>query len=233
MPTLDFQPAARYIRSQPMNPLPIDLLIFDLDGTLADTRQDLADAVNHVRRRLGLPELSVAEVMRHVGRGVRELVQGVLPEQYRDRLDEAVRWFAGFYQEHALDHTRLYPGVEETLEHFHQKKRAVISNKPEALSRLILQGLGIAGAFNVILGGDSLPVMKPDPAPILHVLRTLDVRPERAVILGDGTTDIEAGRAVGIHTCAVTYGFRPRDTLAAAHPEFILDDLRELKSLFC
>lgn len=212
--------------------LPIDLLIFDLDGTLADTRKDLTNAVNYARKQFGLSKLNIDTVMQYVGQGARRLLERALPPEHQNHIDEALKNFCEYYTQHALDFTTLYPSVRETLEHFKNKKMAVISNKPEDLSRIVLQGLGIDTYFDLILGGDSLTVMKPDPEPIFHVLRELEVKPERAVMIGDGTTDMEAGKQAGVHTCAVTYGYRPRETLLASEPEFVIDDMKELISLF-
>lgn len=210
----------------------IDLLIFDLDGTLADTRQDLTNSVNYARKKLGLPALDVETVIKYVGNGVRKLMERSLSKDQWDKIEEAVPLFRSYYQDHALDFTTLYPGVEEILNHFRKKKMAVISNKPENFSRAILKGLGIDTYFDLVLGGDSLPVMKPSPEPIYNVLNHFKIKPQKAVIIGDGVTDIKAGKDARVLTCGVTYGFKKKETLQAAQPDFMVDDIRELKRLF-
>jgi phosphoglycolate phosphatase len=109
---------------------------------------------------------------------------------------------------------------------------AVASNKPEEFTRKILKGLGVESSFQMILGGDSLSVMKPDPEPILHILRTLRVAPAKSLMIGDSPGDIEAGRAAGSLTCAVSYGYRTKAVLQGAKPDFMIDDIRELVHLF-
>ncbi len=212
--------------------LPVDLLIFDLDGTLVDTRQDLTNAVNYARKKLELQPFEVAEVMQYVGEGARNLLERTLPPSHRDQLENALDFFRQHYREHLLDFSTLYPGVREILMHFQSKQMAVISNKPAEFTRAILAGPKVDKFFKLVLGGDSLPIMKPSPEPILHVLSELNVQPDRALIIGDGATDIQAGKLAGIFTCAVTYGFRSRETLEIAHPDFLIDLILELKDIF-
>ncbi|NIR50109.1 phosphoglycolate phosphatase [candidate division KSB1 bacterium] len=209
---------------------PIDLLIFDVDGTLVDTRQDLSNSVNYARYKLGLTSLETAEVMQYVGEGVRRLMERSLPESLQPNVDEAISFFREHYREHCLDFSTCYPGVKETLEYFRQKRMAVISNKPEEFTRSILKGLGIDSYFALIVGGDSLSKRKPDPEPVQHVLKQLETDPERALMIGDGTTDVESGRQAGTKTCAVTYGFRSKEILQAAQPDFMIADIRELRN---
>ena len=210
----------------------IDLLIFDLDGTLVDTRQDLTNSVNFARKELGLADLDVETVIKFVGNGVRKLMERSFPEEKQDKVEKAISHFRSHYRDHALVYSKLYPGVKEILNHFQNKKMAIISNKPEEFSRSILKGLDVDSYFSYILGGDSLPVMKPNPEPILRILDELKILPEKTVIVGDGTTDIEAGKHANVLTCAVSYGFRKRDVLLTAKPDFMVNDIRRLKRLF-
>jgi phosphoglycolate phosphatase len=210
----------------------IDLIIFDLDGTLVDTRQDITNSVNYARKMFGLPPLDVDTVIKHVGNGVKKLMERSLPENQRDKVQEAVSHFREHYKDHALVYSRLYPGVEDTLSHFQNKKLAIISNKPEEFSRHVLKGLNVDNYFDLILGGDSLPVMKPNPEPILRVLDAVRVVPDKAVMVGDGIADIEAGKRAQVLTCAVSYGFRKKEILLAVKPDFMVNDILELKRLF-
>lgn len=207
--------------------------MFDLDGTLANTGKDLANAVNHARSRLSLGPLEERLVYGHVGRGVEHLIRSSLPEGEQARFKEAMEVFLDHYENHLLDTTVLYPHVTEILEYFKNKRRAVVSNKLYRLTLSVLKGLGIEGCFDAILGGDSAPQKKPDPEPLRRVLAAFGVDPAKAVFVGDGGADIEAGKRAGVFTCGVTYGLGAREELVGAGPDFILDDLRELTEHFC
>ena len=209
-------------------PLPIDLLLFDLDGTLVDTLHDLWRSTNVVRRGLGLPPLSLRAVRRHIGHGGRRFVGGVLPVAVRRRYDEAVGIFWAHHRAHLLDRSRLYPGVVETLRHFRRTPKAVVTNKALGLALPILKGLGIARSFRAVLGGDSLALSKPSPDPIWKLLEDFGVPADRALTVGDSEVDIRAGHAAGIHTCAVTYGYGSPADLRAARPDFVLHHLSDL-----
>jgi phosphoglycolate phosphatase len=208
--------------------VPIDLVMFDLDGTLADTGRDLADAVNYTRACFNLPELPDAGILAHVGRGVEHMLRQTLPEEAPSRFDAVSKIFTQRYERHLLDATVLYPGVDKILEHLRPKRRAVVSNKLERFTVAVLRGLGVEGCFDLILGGDSVPRKKPDPAPLRHVLGRLAVPAERAVIVGDGDVDIEAGKRAGIFTCGVTYGMGRKEDLLAARPNFMIDRIADL-----
>ncbi|MBI5379536.1 MAG: phosphoglycolate phosphatase [Nitrospirae bacterium] len=208
---------------------PIDLLIFDLDGTLVDSRQDIFNAVNRMLDQLALDPLPPETIVGYVGNGVRELIHRSLGPAHLDRLKEGMAHFLDHYSAHLLDKTHLYPGVTETLEALAGKRMAVVSNKLEDLSRRILQGLGVAQHFALVVGGDTVGRKKPSPEAIRWVLTRLGVLPDRTMIVGDSPTDIEAGRAAGIRTCGVTYGFRPPELVRAARPDLVIDDLRALR----
>ena len=210
----------------------VDLIIFDLDGTLVDTCHDLANSVNFALNALDLPPLEPQEVISHVGDGLKKLMDRSLPKDRLGEMNEAIDIFRSHYREHLLDFSVFYPKVENVLNYFRGKKMAVISNKPEKFTRLILEGLRAADFFEIILGGDSLPVMKPDPVPILYILKQLSVSPKKTAIVGDGTTDMEAGNAANVWTCAVTYGLKERKVLLKKNPDFMIDDILELKRIF-
>ena len=210
----------------------IDLVIFDLDGTLADTGQDLANAVNYVRSSLHLEPLDDQLVYTHVGWGVEHLLRSSLQEKYQGRFQEVMELFLERYEDHLLDRTVLYPHVRETLDYFQQKKRAVVSNKLHRLTVSVLKGLGIEICFDAILGGDSVSQKKPDPGPLNQVLSAFEVSPKKALMVGDGGTDIEAGKRAGVLTCGVTYGLGKREELIAAKPDILIDHLRQLTDYF-
>lgn len=211
----------------------IDLVMFDLDGTLADTGRDLADAVNYVRSRLRLEPLDGRLIYAHVGRGVEYLLRSSLPSEGPIQFPEVMELFLQRYENHLLDTTVLYPNVRETLDYFQEKKRAVVSNKLHRLTVSVLRGLGIEVCFDTILGGDSAPQKKPDPEPLNRLLGDFGISPDKAVIVGDGGTDVEAGKRAGVLTCGVTYGLGKTEELIAARPDFLIDDLCQLTEYFC
>jgi phosphoglycolate phosphatase len=211
----------------------IELFMFDLDGTLANTGRDLANAVNYVRFSLDLAPLDHRLVYSHVGRGVEHLLRSSLPEHLAEQFKEVMDLFLQRYEKHLLDTTVLYPHVAETLDHFRHKKKAVVSNKLHRLTVLVLRGLGIEGSFDAIVGGDSISQKKPDPEPLRQTLRSFGIQPARAVMVGDGDTDIRAGKGAGVCTCGVTYGLGKKEELIEAKPDFLVDDLHQLTQYFC
>lgn len=214
------------------SPRPISLLVFDLDGTLVDSREDIAAAANHALRTLGMSERPLEVIVGFVGDGVPRLMARALGPGREGLVEGAVALFRSYYAGHLLDATRLYPGVRETLEHFRSKPLAVVSNKPADFTHEVLGGLRIADYFAVVVGGDSPTGRKPDPAPVEAVLARVGIRPREAVVVGDSPVDVQVARAAGTTACAVTYGFRSRDDLAAARPDFLIDDPRDLIALF-
>ncbi|MFQ5657312.1 MAG: HAD family hydrolase [Candidatus Methylomirabilales bacterium] len=207
----------------------VDLLMFDLDGTLADTRADLMAAVNTALQQLALPPLSLEEVCRYVGEGVHALLSRALGPDHLYALEDGVAFFREYYRTHLLDQTHLYPGVRETLEHFGDKQKAVVTNKPLDFSIRILEGLEIDTHFEMVLGGDSTIARKPNPEPAHKVLAATGVDSRLAVMVGDSPVDIEMAKQAGIYSVAVTYGLRPAEELQAAGPNLLLDDVRELQ----
>jgi phosphoglycolate phosphatase len=212
---------------------PIDLVMFDLDGTLADTGRDLADSVNHTRAHFNLEPLPETLVYTHVGRGVEHLLRHSLPKDSIDHFQEVMRVFLARYESHLLDTTILYPGVHEVLDYFRGKRRVVVSNKMHRLTVAVLRGLGVENQFDAILGGDSAAEKKPHPALIHDVLNRFQIVPAHALIVGDGDTDVEAGKRAGVVTCGVTYGLGSKEGLIAAKPDVLIDDLAELSGYFC
>jgi phosphoglycolate phosphatase len=211
----------------------VDLVMFDLDGTLADTGHDLATAVNYARAHFDLPPLRDELVYAHVGRGVEYLLRHSLPEESPGHFEEVMRVFLERYEHHLLDRTVLYPNVHNVLDYFRNKKRAVVTNKMHRLSVAVLRGLGIERQFDAILGGDSGPDKKPHPALLNAVLQRFDIDRAKAVMVGDGETDVEAGRRAGVITCGVTYGLGNKTALIEAGPDFLIDAIDELPQCFC
>jgi len=213
----------------------IDALLFDLDGTLIDSRLDLAAAVNAALTALGRPAKSPALITTYIGDGVAKLMARSFESDDPALLEAGTAAFRAHYRAHCLDATRLFPDVRTTLDQFRDKGLAVVSNKPEDFSRQIIMGIGLGELIGVVVGGGSLAAgapLKPDPGPVRLALERLQVPPANAVLVGDGVTDIEAGRRAGVRTCAVTYGFTSAATLAAAGPDHLIERFGELRKLF-
>jgi phosphoglycolate phosphatase len=219
------------------HPHPCRLFLFDLDGTLVDSREDIARAVNAVLVRMGKPALALAEVIRFVGDGVEILIERALREVAGVEPDsEQVRAGTSMllkeYGNHLIESTHLYPGVRETLAGLHWARMGLVSNKPEALSRRVLAAFGLAEHFCVVLGGDSLPRRKPDPAPVLEAMSRCGALPAETVMVGDSGIDILAGKAAGTLTCGLSSGYRSRAELQAAGCDVIIDHFSELLQWF-
>ena len=206
------------------------LLIFDLDGTLIDSKEDLVQAVNATRRHMALPPLDPGTIASYVGNGAPVLIRRAMGENApEERVRQALDYFLQYYREHPLDHTTLYPGVRDTLERLHEERRllAVLTNKPVRLSRVILEGLGIAPLFFQVYGGNSFPEKKPHPSGIETLLAETGVAGDDAVMIGDSSVDILTARNAGIRSCGVTYGFQP-ETLADHPPDVLIDHMGQL-----
>jgi phosphoglycolate phosphatase len=216
--------------NRPIPAATIKLLLFDLDGTLVDSRQDLCDAVNAMLRQYCRPELPSEVIANYIGDGAPMLVRRALGDPDNDQLfRDAVQHFMSWYREHLLDHTRPYPGIIEVLEFFAASGRpmAVLSNKPVNPSRRIVAGLEMSKYFFQVYGGNSSETKKPDPFGALKLCQEAGVNPSEAVIIGDSANDILAGRNAGIWTVGVTYGLAPR-TLEIAPPDVLIDSPSEL-----
>jgi phosphoglycolate phosphatase len=201
------------------------LAIFDLDGTLVDSVDDLAAAVNHGLAQVGLPPRTRDEVRSYVGNGARVLIERAVGD-HRDLLEPALHAWRAHYQEHLLDRTRPYPGVPEALAAA-GGTLAVLTNKPAPMARRILEGLGLSSRFAVVVGGGDAPP-KPDPAGALQILARLGARPADAVLVGDSPVDAATARNAGLAFVAVTWGLVPRDELVRAGAVHLVDRASDL-----
>ncbi len=184
-------------------------VVFDLDGTLIDSRADLAQAVNHVLRAVGLAPLSLDVVTGYIGEGARMLVKRALGAGHEHLLENSLQRFMQYYGQHLLDHTQLYPGITDSLRGLAARGvlLSVLSNKPEAMSQAILEGLGVLSRFVAVLGGDSLPTRKPDPAGLEHLRELTGTPPQRMLVVGDSLIDLRTARAASLDFCGVAWGF--------------------------
>ncbi len=213
------------------DPAPPKAVVFDLDGTLVDSREDIARACNFTLETMGRPPLDEATVAGFVGDGARVLLGRALGEEPKSPVvDRALSIFRPFYAAHSADSTRWMPGAREVLDALGHRPAALVTNKPRAATLPLLARLGASDRFASIVTGDDGP-LKPDPAAIRAALDPLGVRPEDAWMVGDGVQDVEAGRAAGCTTIAVRGGFASDERLRAARPDVLLDSLDELRKL--
>jgi phosphoglycolate phosphatase len=215
---------------------PYDLIIFDLDGTLLDSRQDIANCVNWTLKDLGLQEIPHEDIYGYVGHGVRQLIEGAVTEAHGEGVfEKALDLFDKHYMKHLLDHTQLMPGMRNLLNDVgangRSPLRAILTNKPEKYTDIIVEGLEIKDNFFVIAGREFTIKRKPDPEPVLEILKMAKVSPERTIIIGDTEVDIQAGKAAGIKTCGVLFGFGKKEMIESAEPDFIVGTVAELKPI--
>jgi phosphoglycolate phosphatase len=219
--------------------------IFDLDGTLVSSGQDIAASANFTRVHFHLPELPVDTIRGYVGDGVVRLLQRALGHDVytgmtgeaglpvsEEMLDEAMEVFADHYGRHLLDTTRPYPGVLEVLRRYQAFPLHVATNKPRAFTLRILEGLHLGGAFRRIVAGDDVTARKPDPGHLQACLEGLDVPLDQVVVVGDSPNDILAARALGAISVGCTFGLVPPGVVKAAGPDHLLGSFADLADLF-
>ena len=207
------------------------LVIFDLDGTLVDSSEDITLSVNELLVDAGLDPLSIAEVRDYVGNGVTKLVERALPDSSASEIDRAVSRYREIYRRRLLEHTVAYPGVVEALRGLRALcKNAVLTNKPLLESRMILEGLELNKFFFSVYGGDSFDRMKPDPGGVERLLAEGEVKRTEALLVGDTEVDFETARNARIACCLVTYGPTPYRT-RSLDADYRVTDLRELVAL--
>lgn len=205
------------------------LLVFDFDGTLVDTRRDIVDSVNRALEELGLRTLDRATLCTFIGKGVNQLMERSLEGSGYGDLPRAIKAFMSHYEAHLMDHTALFPNCRETLDHFSGRPITILSNKPTRFITQILDALEYRAPFATIIGGDSVAAKKPDPVGLHHIMQQHGVSPEDTLMIGDSQVDIETGKRAGVRTCGVTYGHAGRASLETAQADWIIDDLSQLK----
>ena len=223
--------------SRKFDPSQIRLLIFDLDGTLIDSRLDLIHSVNAMLRHFKLSELPGDVVASYVGDGASMLVRRALGNPSdEDFFKQGLECFLSYYREHKLDYTVEYPGIKNALNRIcssngYGRQMAVLTNKPVVPARAIVNALGLGDFFVSVYGGNSFSTKKPDPLGVNTLLKETGHNIRDSIIIGDSSIDIVTGRNAGIWTCGVTYGFAPQ-TLSIAPPDVLIDKPQELAALF-
>ena len=211
--------------------LPVRALIFDLDGTLIDSKLDLIHSVNAMLREMKRPHLAAATISGYIGHGAPQLVARALGGGAgEDELKHALQFFLHYYEEHKMDNTCAYPGVAETLAQLSHLRMAVLTNKPVRISVRILNSLGLGKYFHAIYGGNSFESKKPDPCGANTILQEFGIAAREALLVGDSEVDVQTARNAGMQAAAVNYGFGVHDR--AAYPaDIYLDHFADLTSV--
>mgnify|MGYP001615958707 CR=1 FL=1 len=207
-----------------------DMLIFDFDGTLADSLPPAIVAIQEMQKKLGYPVKTTEEINSHIGYGEGPLVAGSIGSQEEAQIIHAREVYFQIYH-NKLTEVKLYPGVKEFIERFQNKKLIIISNKRTLFVELILENNGIKKYFKEIYGEGNSACLKPDPCLVLQLITKYKIKPEKTLFIGDMTIDVMTGKNAGVPTCAVTYGFESREKLLAAKPDYLVDDLSQLAGL--
>ncbi|MFZ5908292.1 MAG: HAD family hydrolase [Nitrospirota bacterium] len=203
--------------------------MFDLDGTLVDTSQDITNALNYAGEPFALRKLTMKETIAMIGEGVTRLIEKACEGDRTEVREKVIRRFLDYYSAHLTDHSVIYPKVTETLEKLLAYRKAVISNKRESLSVQLLDSLNLLKYFDLVVGSDTTAEKKPSAMPILHVLEKFHSFPEDAYMVGDSRFDVEAGRRAGVKTIAVAYGYGQKQHLLEA--DYVIDSFDSLPGI--
>ncbi|MEN6462245.1 MAG: HAD-IA family hydrolase [Syntrophomonas sp.] len=210
----------------------VNVVVFDFDGVIIDSGADIASAAQDTLKVFNRPVLSKDEIISYVGHGAEVLIRKCFKDCSEEVIEQAIPFYKKYYLDNALIETKLYPNVKETLkvikEDNEDKKIALVTNKPEEITKKILAGLGIRQYFDLIMGPESVKKIKPDPEGIRKVLDTFGIAAEKAIMVGDSYVDVEAGRNAGTNTCGVTYGLGNKEDLIKAAPDFYISDMSQL-----
>jgi phosphoglycolate phosphatase len=210
----------------------VDLVVFDLDGTLVDSREDIARAVNQGILSVGGKALAGKDIIPHIGRPIFDTFMDLLPVELKHMAEGAVDTFRQYFFKHCAETSRLYPGVSGCLENLQAVSRAVATTKMTFMAEKVVEEMGIAHHFDLVQGSDGIP-HKPDPSVLARVLERLGKQAHKSWFVGDTVYDIQAGKAAGMRTCGVTYGIGLVDELEQAAPDLLLGNLMDLPPRIC
>jgi phosphoglycolate phosphatase len=208
----------------------VKTLIFDMDGVIVDSRMDIISAVKYTMRQFGLDEISDENIVDNLGKGPKDLIYEAFGDAGFLVKEKGLELYKKYYYNNCTKDTVLYKNVKKVLEYFRDKEVAMVTNKLIEPTKRILNKLEATDYFSIVIGSDSVKVAKPEPDGIKKVLEELKRSPKDAIMIGDSIYDIEAGKAAGVNTCAVTYGFNERRELEKMKPDFLIDDIIELKN---
>ncbi|MFH0925327.1 MAG: HAD-IA family hydrolase [bacterium] len=209
----------------------IDILIFDVDGTLVDSTTDIVKSVNFTLRALGLQEKPFKQTASYIGKGTRDLIKRSLGINDVNLINKGLEIYRDYYLEHSTDESRLYPHVKEILSYFSLKKKFILTNRYKESAQVTLNRLGIGIFFEEIIGGDNEDCLKPAPCSIEKLASRLKVDRKKILFIGDMDLDVVTGKNADVKTCWVTYGLGKREDVEKLRPDFIIDDLTELKDM--
>ena len=209
-----------------------EVLLFDFDGTLIDSKVDIATAVNLTLGDLGLPLRSVEEIFSFVGDGVKRLLRLSVGEENHDQYDRALGVFRQHYLEHCVQTTRWYSGILEVLQHYKDRRKVIVTNKSLEYTLAIVDGLQARDLFQHVEAPRDSSELKPEPVMLERALEVLRADPNHTVMIGDSTNDVRAAQAAGIRACAVGYGYGNRERVAALQPDFYCETPHDLIDLW-
>jgi|LakMenEpi03Aug12_release.lakeMendotaPanAssembly.Ray.scaffolds.fasta_scaffold263146_2 phosphoglycolate phosphatase len=207
--------------------LHVDLILFDLDGTLLDTRQDIAGALNSALRANQLPEVSLQEVTQYIGSGVQGLIKKVLNGKEVDLEQKLIEDFYKVFKEQLDKSTQVFPQVKETLKQLKQKK-VIVTNKSEMFTGRTLKAFKLESYFEDFYSRETFLQSKPSPVPCVEICKKFGVRPEKAVIVGDTPIDLMSGQSAGLRTVGVLYGYTSKERLLKYAPDFLINTFEQL-----
>ena len=210
----------------------IDLMIFDLDGTLVNSGGDIVASVNYTLESLAMPTKSQEEILSFVGDGVNKMIERALDKDFQHLFGRAMDIFSDYYARHMLDTTCLCDSVIEVLDHFKNKRKVIITNKRRYFTLKMTDALGISKYFEEIIGADSAAYKKPDRRLFIPLIERFHASYDETVVIGDGINDVMLAKNTGVLSCALLNGLTRRDILLALNPDFALEGLRELIKIF-
>jgi phosphoglycolate phosphatase len=209
-----------------------EVLLFDFDGTLIDSKVDIATAVNLTLGDLGLPLRSIEEIFGFVGDGVKRLLRLSVGEDNPDQYDKALEVFRGHYLEHCVQTTSWYPGIWEVLQHYKDRTKVIVTNKSLEYTLAIVDGLQARDLFQHVEAPRDTDELKPEPVMLERALAVLGADTKHTVMIGDSTNDVRAAQAAGIRACAVGYGYGNRERVSALQPDFYCETPHDLIDLW-
>jgi phosphoglycolate phosphatase len=210
----------------------IELMIFDLDGTLVNSGGDIVASVNYTLKSLDVPTKSQEEILSFVGDGVNKMIERAVGKDFQHLFDRAMDIFSDYYARHMLDTTCLCDSVIDVLDHFKSKKKVIITNKRRYFTLKMTDTLGISKYFEEIIGAASTAYKKPDPRLFIPLLERVHAAYNDTVVIGDGVNDVMLAKNTGVLSCALLNGLTHRDILLALDPDFACEGLRELIKIF-